>query len=73
MAQRFIEVAFDPKQCRTEIDELGVMLQSKAELSEKFDIQPFFKSRVQVSAFIGSAMRNRRPGHPNLFRVQLLR
>lgn len=57
MAQRFIDVAFDPKQCRAEIDELGVMLQSKADLSEKYDIQPFFKSRVQVSAFIGSATR----------------
>lgn len=34
------------------------MLASSAELSEKHDIQPFFKNRHQISAFIGSYMRN---------------
>ncbi len=58
MAQQFASVNFDPRQCRIEIDELGSMLGSKTELSEKLDIQPFFKSRVQVSAFIGSFMRS---------------
>jgi len=58
VAQQFTNVKFDPKQCRIEIDEFGALLQAKAELSEKADIQPFFKSRVQVSAFIGSLMRN---------------
>ena len=58
MAQQFTNLARDPKQCRVEIDEFGVLLASKAELSEKYDIQPFFKSRLQLSAFIGSFMRN---------------
>lgn len=58
MAQQFTNVTFDPKQCRVEIDEFGALLRAKAELSEKYDIQPFFKNRVQVSAFIGSFMRN---------------
>jgi hypothetical protein len=58
VAQQFTSVAFDPKQCRTEIDEFGSLLRTKAELSERNDIQPFFKSRVQISAFIGSFMRN---------------
>ena len=58
VAQQFTRVQLDPKQCRTEIDEFGDLLQAKAELSEKHDIQPFFKARVQVSAFIGSFMRN---------------
>ncbi|MBP3955269.1 DUF4263 domain-containing protein [Gemmata sp. G18] len=58
MAQQFTSVTFDPKQCRTEIDEFGAMLRTKTELSEKYDIQPFFKSRMQASAYIGSFMRN---------------
>ncbi len=58
MAQQFTNVEFDPKQCRIEIDEFGALLRAKAELSEKTDVQPFFKGRVQVSAFIGSLMRN---------------
>ncbi len=58
MAQQFTDVAFDPKQCRAEIDEFGALLRAKAELSEKYDIQPFFKGRAQLSAFIGSSAPN---------------
>lgn len=58
MAQQFTDVRFDPKVCRSEINDLGVLLRDKAELSEKYDIQPFFKSRPHVSAFIGSYARN---------------
>ncbi|OWK46912.1 Shedu anti-phage system protein SduA domain-containing protein [Fimbriiglobus ruber] len=58
MAQQFTAVKLNPKQCRIETDEFGDLLRTKAELSEKYDIQPFFKSRVQVSAFVGSFMLN---------------
>jgi Domain of unknown function (DUF4263) len=58
VAQQFTPIQLDPKQCRLEIDEFGELLRSKPELSEKHDIQPFFKSRMQVSAFIGSFMSN---------------
>jgi hypothetical protein len=51
-------MSFDPKRCRVEIDEFGDLLKAKGELSEKQDIQPFFKSRQQLSAFIGSYIRN---------------
>jgi hypothetical protein len=61
VAQQFIPIQFDPKQCRIEIDEFRDMLRAKAELSERHDIQPFFKSRVQVAAFIGSLERNTGP------------
>jgi hypothetical protein len=58
VAQRFKTIKLDPKKCRIQIDEFGAMLKAKAELSEQDDIQPFFKARSQVSAFIGSYMRN---------------
>lgn len=61
MAQQFTSIQLDPKQCRIEIDEFGDLLRAKAELSEKHDIPPFFKSRMQVSAFIGSFMLNMGP------------
>jgi hypothetical protein len=50
MAQQFTSVTLDPKLCRTEIDEFGVLLQSKAELSEKNDIQPFDQFRLDWRA-----------------------
>ena len=70
MAQQFTSVTLDPIQCRVEIDEFGVMLASGAELSEKHDIQPFFKRRVQISAFIGSFMRNIGPATQICFEYQ---
>ncbi len=61
MAQKFKSIKLDPKKCRIQIDEFGAMLEAKAELSEQKDIQPFFKARPQISAFIGSYMRNMGP------------
>ncbi len=61
MAQQFTSIRLDPKQCRVEIDELGAMLTATAELSEKRDVQPFFKGHHQVTAFIGSYVRNLGP------------
>jgi hypothetical protein len=58
VAKKFKQIKLDPKQCRAEIAEFGVLLKSKKALSERKDIQPFFKSRLQISAFIGSYMRD---------------
>jgi hypothetical protein len=71
VAQQFINIQLDPKQCRVEIDEFGTMLKSKSELSEKHDIQPFFKDRPQISAFIGSYMRNIGPATQFCFEYQV--
>jgi Domain of unknown function (DUF4263) len=58
VAKQFKQITLDPKKCRTQIDEFGALLKSKPALSEKNDIQPFFKKRPQLSAFIGSYMRD---------------
>jgi hypothetical protein len=58
VAKTFKQIKLDPKKCRVQIDEFGALLKSKASLSEKDDIQPFFKKRPQISAFIGSYMRD---------------
>lgn len=47
-------VVFDPVQCRTELAELKELLDAKESLKERSDIQPFFKKRRQLSAFIGT-------------------
>lgn len=58
MAKQFVSIALDPKACRTQINEFGTLLRSKAALSERDDVQPFFKQRAQLAAFIGSYMRD---------------
>jgi hypothetical protein len=50
----FIKVAFDSVKCNKEVKDLGKLLESNPELSEKSDIRPFFKSRNQLCAFIGT-------------------
>jgi hypothetical protein len=49
-------VEFDPAQLRAELDQLHALLASKTELSERDDIQPFFKARVQLSAYVGAVL-----------------
>jgi hypothetical protein len=58
VGKTFKQITRDPKKCRAQIDEFGTLLKSKTSLSEKDDIQPFFKKRPQVAAFIGSYMRD---------------
>jgi hypothetical protein len=48
------EIRFDPAVCRAELDAFRELLSSKAELSERDDIQPFFRANRQFTAFIGS-------------------
>jgi hypothetical protein len=49
-----VKVSFEFAKCKREVDELGQLLKSKAELSERKDILPFFKTRNQLCAFIGT-------------------
>ena len=50
----FIEIALDPSQCRSQILEFGDLLRSRTALKERAEIQPFFHSRHQLAAFIGT-------------------
>jgi hypothetical protein len=49
-------ITFDPAQCRRELDQLQALLASKAELSERGDLQPLFKSCPQMTAFVGTCI-----------------
>ena len=52
--KHFIEVSFDPAQCRRELSEFRDLLHSGADLRERSDLQAFFKQRPQLTAFIGT-------------------
>src|SRR2546430_1042042 len=52
--KEFIEVTFDPVQSRIELDELGALLNSSANLSESKHLHPFFRARRQLTAFLGT-------------------
>ncbi|MBI1904409.1 MAG: DUF4263 domain-containing protein [Planctomycetia bacterium] len=47
-------LSFDPIRCKKEVDELGALLKSKQGLEERKHLQPFFRKRRQLCAFIGS-------------------
>jgi len=50
----FVKVAFEFAKCEKEVKELDQLLKSKADLSEKDDILPFFRTRNQLCALIGT-------------------
>ena len=52
--KKFEDHSFDPVQCRREVEELGDFLISSQTLRERADIQPFFRQRRQLCAYIGS-------------------
>lgn len=52
--KEFTTVKFDPVVCRFQLEEFKELLQQKSSLSEKNDILPFFRERIQLSTFIGS-------------------
>lgn len=54
MAKAFEVVAHDPAGCRKELDEFGQLLASKAELSERDDVLPFFRARRRLAALLGT-------------------
>jgi hypothetical protein len=61
VAKAFQQVAYEPKKLRTQIDQFGRLLRSKAALSERADVQPFFKRRPHLAAFIGAYMKDTGP------------
>lgn len=50
----FLDISFDPAACHKQVQELGELLGSAEELPERAVIQPFFRARPQLTAFIGS-------------------
>jgi hypothetical protein len=54
VAKNLEPIAFDLAALDGELRALGAFLKSKADLSEKKDIQPFFKARKHLSAFLGT-------------------
>jgi Domain of unknown function (DUF4263) len=50
----FETITYDPMKCKKELQALGRMLQAKPALSERDDILPFFKTRRQLAAFLGT-------------------
>lgn len=54
MANAFAQVTFNSAKCKKEVKELGDLLKSKAELSEKNAVLPFFRTRDQICSLIGS-------------------
>src|SRR5262245_37410696 len=54
----FKEVVYDPAKVSKELKELDTLLKSKPSLSERDDLQTFFKKRDQLSAFLGTFAPN---------------
>jgi hypothetical protein len=50
----FTTVSFDPARVNKELRELDRLLKSRGSLSERADLQPFFKKREQLPAFLGT-------------------
>ena len=50
----FDEIEIDLFQCAVELEEFGQLLASKARLSERGDVLPFFRERRHLSAFLAS-------------------
>ena len=65
MTKEFIKIQFDAEQCRREADELRHLLATNSDLHERKQVLPFFKSRLQLSAFLGSY-------HPEIVRYDLV-
>jgi hypothetical protein len=47
------EIAFDYAECSKQVEEFRTLLATKDDLSEKNDIQPFFRARPQLSVLFG--------------------
>jgi hypothetical protein len=58
MASVLEPVTFDPALFRKELNDFDAFLKSKADLSERDDIIPFFKDRKHLTAYIGTLYLN---------------
>ena len=51
--KEFKEIVFDPAKCRKEIEQFSLLLRSKQKLVERKELQPFFRRREHLTAFLG--------------------
>src|SRR5256885_8716160 len=58
MASILESVIFDPVAFRKELNEFGVLLESKSDLKEREEIIPFFKERKHLTAYLGTLYLN---------------
>jgi hypothetical protein len=65
MTKELKKIQFDPAQCRKEAEELRDLLATTTVLQERKQVLPFFKDRLQLSAFLGSY-------HPEIVRYDLV-
>src|SRR5262245_20170772 len=65
MTSEFEKIQFNPEQCRKEVEQLRDFLATNRELQERKQVLPFFKGRLQLSAFLGSY-------HPEIVRYDLV-
>jgi hypothetical protein len=54
MASVLEPIVFDPAAFRQELDAFEALLNSKTDLTERKDIQPFFKANKHLTAYIGT-------------------
>jgi Domain of unknown function (DUF4263) len=60
--KEFKTILYDANKVRKELKEFDKLLKSQASLSEQKDLQPFFKKREQLCAFMGTYTLNIGPG-----------
>jgi len=65
MTKEFKQIQFDPVQCRKEAEQFRDLLATNRDLQERKEVLPFFKERLQLSAFLGSY-------HPDIVRYDLV-
>jgi hypothetical protein len=58
MASVLETIVFDPAKFQNELRAFDKLLKSKADLSEMKDIQPFFKKRKHLTAYLGTFAPN---------------
>jgi hypothetical protein len=58
MASVLEPIASDPTTFRKELTAFETLLNSKADLAERADIQPFFKANKHLTAYIGTLYLN---------------
>lgn len=58
----FETFTFSPEACRADLAALRLLLDSKAELSERADILPFFAEHRHLAGFVGSLNPNLHAG-----------
>ncbi len=58
MASVLESIVFDPPRFREELEAFGELLKFKANLSERDDIQPFFKKSKHLTAYLGTFALN---------------